>query len=203
MRIESVRDDAVMVRRALDSDPVTGGRRWTDRAFAYTDLGNADLVYAVTGHSAQGRTVQVGLSLLTGGEDRNWLYVAATRGREQNVMIACTQPRVADPEAGTRTAPELGRHERITRERLGLPAEPAPPSASAAPEPRDAIAIPADILLSSKNAQDSATQTRTRSLSDADHLATLHAIWQGETTKLHIERYRQLVLAELPAQYAG
>jgi AAA domain len=203
LRIESVRGDTVLVRRALDCDPVTGARRWSDHPFAFADLGNADLAYAVTGHSAQGRTVRVAMSLLTGGEDRHWLYVAATRGAEQNVMFACTQPRVADPEAGTRPAPELARHERITRERLALPAEPAPSSAPVVPEPREAIAIPADILSGSKNTQASATQARDRSLSDADHLATLNAIWHGETTKLQASRYRQIVLAELPAQYAG
>jgi hypothetical protein len=143
------------------------------------------------------------MSLLAGGEDRHWLYVAATRGTEQNLMFACTQPRLADLKTGTRPAPELARHERITRERLALPAEPAPPSASVVPEPRDAIAIPADILSSSKNSQASATEARARSLSDADHLATLNAIWQGETAKWYAARYRQLVLAELPAQYAG
>jgi hypothetical protein len=103
---------------------------------------------------------------------------------------------------GTRPAPELARHERITRERLALPAEPAPPSAPSGPEPRDAIAIPADILSSSKNSQASATEARARSLSDADHLATLNAIWQGETAKWHADRYRQIVLTELPAGYA-
>jgi hypothetical protein len=201
LRIESVRDGAVIVRRALDCDPATGARRWTRRAFAYRDLRNADLAYAVTGHSAEGRTVRVGLSLLAGGEDRNWLYVAATRGTEQNLMIASTQPRTADPETGTRPAPELARHERVTRERLALPAGPAPAPDPAVPEPRAAIAIPADILAGSKNAPVSATEARARSLSDADHLATLNAIWHGETAKWHADRCRQLVRAELPPPY--
>ena len=35
-------------------------------------------------------------------------------------MIAFTRsPRIADPKAGTRPAPELDRHQRIERERAG------------------------------------------------------------------------------------
>jgi hypothetical protein len=90
----------------------------------------------------------------------------------------------AVPVQEARPAPELARHERVTRERQARPAEPAPPPASVAAEPRDAIAIPADILSSSKNSQASATEARARSLTDADHLATLNAIWQAETAKM-------------------
>ena len=41
LRIEAVGDDGMItVRRALDRDPATGQRRWTERAFAYGDYGN-------------------------------------------------------------------------------------------------------------------------------------------------------------------
>lgn len=46
----------LLVRRALDADPKTGQRRWTDRQFLYADYKEAELGYAVTDHAAQGRT---------------------------------------------------------------------------------------------------------------------------------------------------
>ena len=202
LRIESIGDDgAVMVRRALSCDPDTGARRWTSRAFIYPGYRTADLAYAVTGHSAQGRTVQVGIPLVTGTEDRQWLYVAMTRGTDANTMIAFTRPaRTADPEAGTRPAPELDRHHRIERERDGYPAEPA--GAGGSPEPRDAIAVAADIL-EHDGSQESALETQSRALANADHLAVLNAMWQGETAGHQTERYRRIVLDALPAQYAA
>jgi AAA domain len=123
LRIEAIRGRSLLVRRALDCDPVTGERRWTSRAFEYRDYRTADLGYAVTGHSAQGRSVQAGIAVVTGTEDRQWVYVAMTRGAESNTMIVFTQPgRVAEPQAGTRPAPELERQARIARERAGLQA---------------------------------------------------------------------------------
>ena len=127
LRIESIGDDGrIWVRRALDCDPETGERRFTERAFAYRGYGTAELAYAVTGHSAQGRTVQAGIQLLTGTESREWMYVAMTRGTEGNWAVAFTEPaKTSEPEAGTRPAPELGRHQRAERERDGELAEPA------------------------------------------------------------------------------
>lgn len=46
-------------------------------------------------------------------------------------------------------------------------------------------------------------EPRARSLSNADHLAVLHAIWQEETRSIQAGRYRQIVLAELPPEYAA
>jgi len=211
LRVEAIRDDgALMVRRAVDCGLGTGARRWT-RSFAYGGYRTADLACAVTGHSAQGRTVRAGIAVVTGSEDRQWLYVAMTRGSEENVMVAFTSSaRVADPEAGTRPAPELARHERIGRERAGLPARPsaagagpvAPGEGGGGLEPREAIAVAADIL-GHDGAEASALETRDRALADADHLAVLNAMWQGETAGLQAERYRRLVLAALAAEHAA
>jgi hypothetical protein len=202
LRIESIRDDGtVMVRRALGCDPDTGARRWTRRAFAYAGYHAADLAYAVTGHSAQGRTVRVGIPLVTGTEERQWLYVAMTRGTDANTMIAFTRSaRIADAEAGTRPAPELDRHQRIERERDGYPAGPVEVGGN--PEPRDAIAVAADIL-EHDGSQESALETQSRALANADHLAVLNAMWQGETAGHQTERYRRMVMDALPAQYAA
>ena len=53
------------------------------------------------------------------------------------------------------------------------------------------------------DAELSATAMQRRNLAHADHLAALHAIWQGETTHLSVARYRQAVHNALPAGYAA
>src|SRR5207253_4931296 len=57
LRIEAITRNGLLVRRALDADPVTGQRRWTDRHFVFKNHKDAELGYAVTDHAAQGRTV--------------------------------------------------------------------------------------------------------------------------------------------------
>ncbi|MFY9931547.1 MAG: hypothetical protein WAK82_26445 [Streptosporangiaceae bacterium] len=47
----------------------------------------------------------------------------------------------------------------------------------------------------------SATQTRHQALTDADHLALLHAIWTAETTPAREQHYRNLLLTALPPGY--
>ena len=114
-----------MVRRLLDPDRATGQRRFTDRAFRYPGYQSSDLAYAITGHSAQGATVHTGIALVTGTEDRQWLYPAMTRGTDTNLAFVFTTPaRPADPQPGTRPAPELDRYDRIRRERDGFSARP-------------------------------------------------------------------------------
>jgi hypothetical protein len=44
-----------------------------------------------------------------------------------------------------------------------------------------------------------ATETRRRNLSNADHLGILHVIWTAETRGAREARYRELVMAALPA----
>ena len=46
-----------------------------------------DLGYASTVHGAQGQSVDAGFALLTGGEDRQLSYVAATRGKHHNELF--------------------------------------------------------------------------------------------------------------------
>jgi hypothetical protein len=124
-----------------------------------------------------------------------------TRGTGANTMIAFTRSaRIADAEAGTRPAPELDRHQRIERERDGYLAEPA--EAGGNPEPRDAIAVAAGIL-EHDGSQESALETQSRALANADHLAVLNAMWQGETAGHQTERYRRIVLDAPPAPYAA
>ena len=198
LRIEAITRRGIMVRRLLDSDSATGQRRFTAQAFLYAGYQTSDLAYAVTGHSAQGATVHTGIALVTGGEDRQWLYPAMTRGTDTNLAYVFTTPaRPAAPQPGGRPAPELDRYERLRRERAGyLPDEPSPASPDRAGQ-REPIAVLADIL-SRDGAELSASAIRQRNLANADHLATLHAIWTAETQTARHDRYRDLVTAALP-----
>jgi conjugative relaxase-like TrwC/TraI family protein len=197
LRIEAITRRGIMVRRLLDPDPATGQRRFTDRAFRYDGYRTADLAYAVTGHSAQGATVHTGIALVTGSEDRQWLYPAMTRGTDVNLAFVFTTPaRPADPQPGTRPAPELARYDRIRHEHQGYPASPPAPGPGGAGL-REPIAVLADVL-SRDGAELSATETRRRNLANVDHLAVLHAIWTAETQAARHNRYRDLVTATLP-----
>ena len=106
LRIDAITADGLLVRRALDADPRTGQRRWTDRPFRYAGYQDAELGYAVTDHAAQGRTVHTGLAVITGTEDRQHAYVALSRGTDANLAYVFTaSPKTADPAPGPRPAP--------------------------------------------------------------------------------------------------
>jgi hypothetical protein len=199
LRIEAITPGGIMVRRRLDPVRATGQRRFTTQAFRYDGYRSCDLAYAVTGHSAQGATVHTAIALVTGTEDRQWLYPAMTRGTDMNVAFVFTTPaRAADPQPGTRPAPELGRYDRLRREHAGYP--PGLPGATVpgALGLREPVAVLADVL-GRDGAELSASETRQRNLANADHLGVLHAIWTAETTAARDDRYRDLVLAALPA----
>jgi conjugative relaxase-like TrwC/TraI family protein len=195
LRIDAVTARGLLVRRALDADPHTGRRRWTDRRFLYADFKEAELGYAVTDHAAQGRTVHTGLAVITGTEDRQHAYVALTRGTHENTAYVFTHsPKQADLIPGPRPAPELARYDRLTA-RASEPGR----AASDATAP-DAAGVLAEVL-GRDGEQRSATQTWQQALADADHLAILHAIWAAETTPAREHRYRDLLAAALPAGY--
>jgi conjugative relaxase-like TrwC/TraI family protein len=190
LRIEAVTADGLIVRRALDADPRTGQRRWTDQHFLFADHKNTELGYAVTDHTAQGRTVHTGLAVITGTEDRPHALVALTRGTDTNLAYVFTQsPKLADPVPGPRPAPELARYDRLTTKPGHHPAP--------GTETSEAIAVLAAVL-DRDGRQLSATQTHHQALSDADHLALLHAIWTAETTPARHQRYTDLLTQALP-----
>ena len=190
-QVESVGKNGAWVRRMLDSDPQTGAMRLADHAFFCGDsklLTVTDLGYAVTGHKGMGGTVRGGTALVTGREPREWLYVAITRGIEDNTAVAVThegvkntsdgatvaiQPKEADPKPGTQPDPELARRERMERERAGLPPEPAEEPDD---EVRDPVAVLADCL-DREDAELAASDYRHRALANADHLGVLYARW--------------------------
>ncbi len=62
--------------------------------------------YAITGHVAQGLTVDRSFVLADEGISREWGYVALSRGRESNRLYLCSQPDQARAEfAPTATEP--------------------------------------------------------------------------------------------------
>jgi hypothetical protein len=196
LRIEAVTDDGLLVRRALDADPETGRRRWTDRHFLYANYEGAELGYAVTDHTAQGRTVHTGLAVITGTEDRQHAYVALTRGTDTNTAYVFTLPaKLADPAPGPRPAPELARYDHAAT------APAAGPDAAAQPAgTRDALGVLADVL-QRDGQQLSASQAWQQALADANHLAILHAIWTAETIPARDQHYQDLLVAALPPGY--
>jgi conjugative relaxase-like TrwC/TraI family protein len=194
LRIDAVTGAGPVVRRALDADPHTGQRRWTRQQFLYPGYTSAELGYAVTGHAAQSRTVHTGLAVITGTEDRQHSYVVLSRGTDLNMAYVFTlSPKRADPAPGPRPAPELARYDRLT---VGHDSEPA----TAAAQTSDALTVLASVL-DRDGQQSSASQTWQHALTDADHLAILHAIWTAETTPAREQHYRDLLLTHLPPEH--
>jgi hypothetical protein len=196
LRIEALTPGGLLVRRALDADPRTGQRRWTDRNFLYADYSDCELGYAVTDHVAQSRTVHTGLAVITGTEDRQHAYVALTRGTDTNMAYVFTlSQKIADPAPGPRPAPELARYDRLTAERVSGTAD-----SGQAVGTGDALGVLSDVL-ERDGQQFSAVQKQQQALSNADHLAILHAIWTAETAPAREQRYRKLLMDALPPGY--
>lgn len=63
----------------------------------YLDEDNLDWGYALTGHKAQGATASRVHTVVGGGVDREWVYVAMSRGREANT-IYLSAPDLTDGE---------------------------------------------------------------------------------------------------------
>ncbi len=193
LRIEAITRSGLIVRRALDADPRTGQRRWTERNFLYSHFADAEFGYAVTDHAAQGRTVHTALAVITGTEDRQHAYVALSRGTDANLAYVFTvSPKRADLVPGPRPAPELARYDRHID---GAGDHPGPRAGTT-----DALSVLAGVL-ARDGEQRSATQTRNQALADADHLAVPHAIWAAETIAARRQRYQDLFLAALPPGY--
>jgi hypothetical protein len=143
--------------------------------------------------------VAEGLALITGTETRERAYVAAARGVNANHFYVATEPaRIADPKPGVRPAAELARHDRIQAERAGeLPPESGGGHRDLSREP---IGVLSDVL-ENEGAELSALEVQRRNLANADHLAKLHAIWQGETKDEITGRYKQLLRDRLPDEW--
>lgn len=190
-RVADIAPDGQLTLAKVVESERDGKRRFDESARFSDDYSNFDLGYAITGHSAQGRTVHAGIAVVSGSEDRQWLYVSMSRGRESNTAIAFTRnANSADARPGSVPAPEISRHKARQAEREGR--EPASKPDTAAPEPRDPGAVLADVM-TRDGAQESATETRRANLADEDHLAKLYAEYQGETSPYRDAHYRGIV----------
>jgi ATP-dependent exoDNAse (exonuclease V) alpha subunit len=77
--IIAIDPDRGRVRIRLDREPEhREGPAW------YLDGKNVDYGYALTGHKAQGVTTGRSFTVVTGATDREWTYVALSRGRQAN-----------------------------------------------------------------------------------------------------------------------
>ncbi len=76
----------------LDRDPET-----RDLPVWYLDQGHVDYGYALTGHKAQGVTTNHTFVIVDGTTDREWAYVAMSRGRQTNSLYL-TNPEHQDEQ---------------------------------------------------------------------------------------------------------
>jgi hypothetical protein len=79
--VVSVDPDGGTLTVQLDRDPETRSLPvW------YLDQGQVDYGYALTGHKAQGVTTDRTFVIVEGTTDREWAYVAMSRGRQNNTL---------------------------------------------------------------------------------------------------------------------
>ncbi len=102
------------VYTVIGKDPVTDDLLVRDRFGATAHLPedyvreHVSLAYAVTGHAAQGLTVDTGHPIVDRDATREALYPASTRGRESNILYLVTEraPDAHDPERIAESARE-------------------------------------------------------------------------------------------------
>ena len=82
-----------------------------------------------------------------------------------------------------------------------MPDDPVIPARPHRPPRRTRRSGSSPRVLEHDGQQLSATQARRQALSDADHLAVLHAIWTAETAPARHQHYRDLLAAALPPGY--
>jgi hypothetical protein len=97
----SVDPDHKTITVRLDRDPET-----RELPSWYLDEGHVDYGYALTGHKAQGVTTNRTFTVITGPTDREWAYVAMSRGRQANTIY------IANPEHDDEVCTHLTHPER-------------------------------------------------------------------------------------------
>ena len=141
---------------------------------------------------AQGSSIGSCQNLTSSQSNRNGLYESSTRGRDENTVWMYELD--SGCEHGT-PAPEIERYRKLEAERTG--GQPWAPAESDA----DPVRIAAGIL----RRQDeilSATETRQRSMANADHLGLLGGQWQDLIRELSGDRFTAAVRDQLPAELA-
>jgi len=180
----------VQVERLAGRDAATGRESWSEpfllsRAYLRA---HAQLAYAVTFHAAEGQTVDSGIAVFTGEEDRQAVTVALTRGRARNEAWVITGWRIADPAPGTQPAPELARYDQLASERAG--------HHPGAQRGVSNIAMAEEVLgqcLARDGRPLSATDTREAEWSDADRLDVLGVQWQDVVREAAQRRHEAAV----------
>jgi hypothetical protein len=180
----------VEVQRLAGRDAGSGRELWSapfllNRGYLRED---AQLAYAVTFHAAEGQTVDSGIAVFTGEEDRQAVNVAMTRGRDRNEAWVITGWRVADPGPGPVPAAELARFDRRVREAAG--------QADGVPRAAADVAAAEQVLgqcLARDGQELSATETREVAGSDADRLDVLGVQWQHVAGEAGRRRYEAAV----------
>jgi hypothetical protein len=118
-----------------------------------------------------------------------------TRGTTNNTAYVFTvSPKIADPAPGPRPAPELARYDRLT---TGRDSELDVGQRVDTGDPLGVLSA----VLERDGLQLAALQTQQQALSNADHLAILHAIWTLETIPAREHRYKKLLTDALPPGY--
>lgn len=188
LRVEAITRDQVTVRRLTGHDEQTSQHTWSrpftiSRAYA---AASCDLGYALTVHTVEGRTVGTGITLASDAQSRSSLYVAMTRGRDRNDVYAYPAG-TGDSRLGGMSDPDaevnLQRDLLVYRDGFDAPV---------GSDSRDPVAILASVIRRD-DSQMSAIETREQALSDADHLAVLHAIWQDQCRAETAGRYARAV----------
>ena len=186
----------VLVERLTGRDLATGAEQWSapfeiNRSYLW---GSAQLAYAVSFHAAEGRTVDSGIAVITGQEDRQAVNVALTRGRDTNEAYVICGWKLSDSRPGPGPDPELARHDMLARERAGLPAVADRPEL-------DAGAMTAESVLGTCLERDgrqlSATDFREADWSDADRLDVLQPQWAELRNMAAMRRYEAAARAAL------
>jgi len=98
--VDTVNPDKDSLTVRLDRDPETRDLPSWD-----LDDGHVDYGYALTGHKAQGVTADRTFTVLTRATDREWAYVAMSRGRQANTLYLAN-PKPCDERCNHLTHPE-------------------------------------------------------------------------------------------------
>ncbi len=173
-----------------------------DRRWAYVSLSRgadsnrAFVMTSVDACAHCGEAIgQLEPGLWTANGTRDGTRCDASPGRRHGRELG---HREADPQPGTRPAPEIERRERTEREREGLADDVTASVAEA--QARAALGVLSDVLERS-DAEESALEVQRRNLANADHLGRLHAIWEGETREAITARYERSLREHLPEEY--
>ena len=98
--VNAVNTDHGTLTVRLDRDPET-----RELPCWYLDQGHVDYGYAVTAHKAQGVTTGRTFTIIDGRTDRQWAYVAMSRGRQANTLYLAA-PEPGDQQCTHLTHPE-------------------------------------------------------------------------------------------------